>query len=74
MSEPLLKRVGETDPGTLEDLLLIMAKNVEASLLQGGAKPNTDYTIQDLYTWGMPFALSVFNDKESKITFAAGDF
>jgi hypothetical protein len=51
-----------------------MAKNVEASLLQGGAKPGEDYTIRDLYTWGLPFALSVFNTKDSDITFAAEDF
>jgi hypothetical protein len=74
MPEPLLKRIGKSDPKTLEDLLLVMAKNVEASLLQGGAKPGEDYTIRDLYTWGLPFALSVFNTKDSDITFAAEDF
>lgn len=74
MSKALLRDVGETAPNTLEDLLLIMAKNVEVSLLQGGATPGEDYTIRDLYTWGLPFALSVFENNESETTFVINNF
>lgn len=73
MSDRLLKRVGKTAPDTLEDLLLIMAKNVETSLIQAGATPGKDYTIRDLYTWGMPFALEVFRNSD-KITYATEQF
>ena len=72
MSEPLLKRVGKTSPKCLEDFLLIMAKNIEASLIQGGAEPGKDYSIRDLYSWAMPFAMESFNS--GNLTFASEDF
>ena len=72
MSAPLLKRVGSTAPACLEDFLLIMAKNIEASLIQGGAEPGKDYSIRDLYSWAMPFAIESF--KNGTLTFASEDF
>lgn len=63
MSTPLLHNITETDPKALDDVLLIMAKNVEASLITAGAKPGDDYSIRDLYSWAMPFALEVFKEK-----------
>ena len=70
MSEPLLKKIVRTAPDTLEDLLLVMAKNVETSLLAAGAEPGKDYSIRDLYNWGTPFALDVFRCKDKEITYA----
>ena len=70
MSNSLLRNVGKTAPNTLEDLVLIMAKNIESSLINGGAIPGQDYKIHDLYSWAMPFALEVFKDKEKNISYA----
>lgn len=70
MSKPLLRDIGKTAPSTLEDLVLIMAKNLEAPLIQGGAVPGQDYKIHDLYSWAMPFALEVFKDKSKNISYA----
>ena len=70
MAEPLLRKIRNTSPETLEDLILIMAKNVEASLVESGAEPGKDYTIRDLFNWGTPFALEVFKKNSDKITFA----
>ncbi len=68
----LLKRIGETDPSTLEDLILIMARNIEKSLIDGGAIPGKDYTMNNLYSWAMPFAVEVFKSK--CITYTASNF
>lgn len=70
MADRLLRKVRKTDATKLEDLLLVMAKNVENSLIEGGAVPGKDYTIRDLYTWGLPFALSVFDSEKADIEFA----
>ena len=71
MSNPLLKEIGKTAPDKLEDLILVMAKNIEYSLIRGGASPGKDYTIKDLYSWAMPFALVVFKNPKSEITYRA---
>lgn len=65
----LLREIRSTDPSTLEDIVLIMAKNIEHAYIEGGAIPGKDYDIRDLYTAAMPFALHVF--KAGKITYAA---
>lgn len=70
MSKPLLRKIGRTAPDTLEDLLLVMAKNVEKSLISAGAEPGKDYSIRDLYNWGTPFALEIFRSKDKDITYA----
>lgn len=70
MTAPLLRKIKHTDANTLEDLFLIMAKNIECSLIEGGAIPGKDYSIRDLYTWATPFALEVFKKNDS-ITYAA---
>lgn len=46
-----------------------MAMNIEESLLEAGAIAGKDYTYKDLWTMAMPFALDIFKDKESRITF-----
>ena len=71
--ERLIRPIGETNPTGLEDLLLVLAKNVEESLLEGGARPGKDYTILDLYKLAQPFALSAF-EARSDITFATSHF
>ena len=58
------------DTTTLEDLLLVMAKNIEDSLIQAGGQPGKDYTLLDCYKLAQPFALEVFKNKDSKITFS----
>lgn len=60
MTNKLIRDYEVTDHSSLEDLLLVMAKNVEDSMLQAGAKPGDDYTILDLYKLAQPFALDVF--------------
>ncbi|MBU2740673.1 MULTISPECIES: hypothetical protein [Acidithiobacillus] len=69
MTTPLIRQVGKADASTLEDLLLIMAKNMERSLMEAGATPGKDYSIRDLYTLSTPFALEVFK-KNEMMTFA----
>ena len=68
MTQPLIREIRHTDASTLEDLLLIMAKNMELSLIEAGATPGEDYTIRDLYNWSTPFALEVFKKKD-RITY-----
>jgi hypothetical protein len=46
------------------DFFSIIAKNIEDSLIQSGAKPSKDYTILDLYNLAQPFALTKFKDLE----------
>jgi hypothetical protein len=67
MGVGLIRNLTLTDHSTLEDLLLVMAKNVEDSLLEAGAKPGKDYTLLDLYKLAQPFALETF--KGGKINF-----
>lgn len=70
----LLRKIGAAEPfSSLEDLLLVMAKNVEESLLEGGAKPGKDYGVLDLYKLAQPFALSVFESRND-VTFATSNF
>ncbi|WP_163560826.1 hypothetical protein [Halomonas sp. NO4] len=69
MAAPLIRDIRHTDATTLEDLLLIMAKNMERSLIEAGATPGEDYSMRDLYTWATPFALEVFKKNDS-ITYA----
>ena len=69
----LIGPIGETDATCLEDLLLVIAKNIELSMLAAGATPVVDYTYLDLFELAAPFALSVF-EKSDKITFVINNF
>ena len=60
-----MTRYNNTGMDEFSDLFMIMAKNVEDSLIQGGATPGEDYSILDLYRLAQPFALSVFKSNES---------
>lgn len=55
---------------SLEDLIYIMALNVEDALITGGAVPGKDYKILDLYQLAMPLAQDLFktNDKVDFVT------
>ena len=44
----------------LTDEFLAIAHNVEAALLQAGAKPGTDYTCLDLFRLAQPVVVSMF--------------
>ena len=55
---------------TLEDLMLAMAKNMEYTLQEAGAKKEKDYKLLDLFELAKPFALEIFSKENSKITFA----
>lgn len=59
-----------TDPNTLEDLLLIFAKNIENSLIQAGAVAGQDYNFLDLYKLAQPFVLEKFKKEDSGISYA----
>ena len=65
MKKELMTRYNNTGMDEFSDLFMIMAKNVEDSLIQGGATPGEDYSILDLYRLAQPFALSVFKSSES---------
>ena len=69
----LIGPIGKTDATCLDDLLLVMAKNIELSMLAAGATPGVDYTHLDLFNLAAPFVLSVF-EKTDKITFASDNF
>jgi hypothetical protein len=69
----LIGPIGETDATCLEDLLLVIAKNIELSMLAAGATPVVDYSYLDLFELAAPFALSVF-EKSDKVTFAISNF
>jgi hypothetical protein len=69
----LIRFVGQTEPEALEDLLLIMAKNVESAMITAGAEPGKDYTYQDLFTLAMPLVLEVWRTS-GKVHFALEDF
>lgn len=60
MTNKLIRDFEKVEISSLEDLLLVMAKNVEDSLLLAGAVPEKDYTILDCYKLGQPLALEIF--------------
>lgn len=70
----LIKFITHTDMMVMDDLLLTMAKNVEAALKEGGAEPEKDYTYRDLFSMALPFALEVWKKNPDKMTFATRDF
>jgi len=64
----LIREITNTDPTVLPDLVLVMAMNIETSLIETGATPGQDYTVRDLFNWATPFALEVFK-KDDQITY-----
>ncbi len=72
--EGLISYKHNTDTSALEDLLLVMAKNVESAFLEAGATPGEDYSFRDLFTMGLPFALEIWKKNGDKMTFMDRDF
>jgi hypothetical protein len=68
MNNSLMKNFNGTHTD-LSELIRIMAKNVENSLLSAGAVAGKDYTILDLYKLAQPFALSVFEKPQNNVSF-----
>jgi len=69
MTKPLIPKYDVVDHHHLTDLLMILAQNVEKSLIQSGAEPGKDYNILDLYKLAQPFALDLFQkDKDAIYT------
>jgi hypothetical protein len=69
MAEKLLRDIKPVSPENLDDLMLIMAKNIEESLFKSGARPGLDYSILDLYKLAQPFALEVFKKNINTMSF-----
>ncbi|WP_446323654.1 hypothetical protein [Acinetobacter sp. 1207_04] len=64
----MIKRLIDFEYGSTEDLsdyLLIVAMNIEDSLMTAGAIPNKDYTYLDLIKLAQPFALDKMKSDES---------
>ena len=71
MTEPLIRDYEAVDLSALEDLIMVMAKTIENSMIQAGATPGEDYSYVDLYKLAQPYALE-FMKKNESITFSAG--
>lgn len=65
MTKPLIPKYELVDHHDLTDLLMVVAKNVENSLIQSGAEPGKDYNVLDLYKLAQPFALELFKQDEN---------
>lgn len=63
------KVYSETELKSLEVIMLVMATNVEAALIDAGAIPEKDYTMLDLFTLGQPFALEMYKRNYKDISF-----
>lgn len=69
MTDKLLRDIENLAPENLDDLILVMAKNVESGLIKGGARPGVDYSILDLYELARPFALEIFKKNIDTMTY-----
>ncbi len=52
----------------LDDLLLVIATNIEDALISAGAVPGKDYTMLDLFKLANPYALSRWSDEDSRVS------
>ena len=71
MSEKLIRDYEGVDLTALEDILMVMAKTVENSLIQASAEAGKDYTYIDSYKLSQPYALEIFR-KNGNATFPSG--
>jgi hypothetical protein len=65
-TKPLLAKPVNYGHNAFPDVFLVLACNIEESLMQGGAEPGKDYTTVDLFRLASPFVLARF--KEGKLT------
>ena len=68
----LLTTYPEVNMNALEDVIYIFAANIEDALITGGAIPDKDYSILDLYKLAMPFSLDYYKDDRTKVDFSVG--
>jgi hypothetical protein len=66
MTKPLLSRPECYGRNAFSDVFLILACNIEDSLIGGGAVPGKDYKRLDLFRMARPFMLARF--KSGKLT------
>jgi hypothetical protein len=64
----LIPHLENLQPDHLHDLMIIMAKNVEDSLLDCGATPGVDYTILDLYKLASPLVAERWQNQDLQYT------
>jgi hypothetical protein len=59
MVKPLIADISsdEVDESLIPDAWLVVAWNIEQSLISAGATPGTDYTWIDLYQMAQPFVI-----------------
>lgn len=69
MKKELIPSFDQVNIDAIEDFYMIIAKNIEISLIQSGAVAGTDYTILDLYKLAQPFVLEKFKTEKS-LTYA----
>ncbi|MBP6748088.1 MAG: hypothetical protein KA144_00495 [Xanthomonadaceae bacterium] len=69
MKNKLIPDYEVLDQNALSDLLLIMAMNVEESMITAGATPGKDYSHLDLYKLAAPFALEIFKSRDDTTFF-----
>lgn len=65
MKKNLIKSFDTLDTNSLEDFYMVIAQGIEASFIQSGATPGTDYTLLDLYKLAQPFVLEQFKTEKS---------
>lgn len=66
----LIRDFSTSDPSSMEDLYLCIAKTIENSLLEAGAEAEKDYNIIDLYKLAQPFVMSEF--QKGSLSFIGG--
>jgi hypothetical protein len=65
----LIPYKGNISVTVLEDLMLVMAKNMEYALQEAGAEKGKDYKILDLFNLAKPFAENIFAKSNRDIAF-----
>ena len=56
----LIRDISAVDQTAFEDFFMVIAKNIEDSLIQSGAVAGKDYSYIDLYNLAQPFVLERF--------------
>ena len=66
-STMMINYIENVDCSYLQDNWLVTARAIEEGLINGGAKPNIDYTYLDLYKLAQPFVLEEFKEGKLKV-------
>lgn len=72
MTRPLIADISseEVDESLIPDAWLVVAWNIEQSLISAGAVPGTDYSWLDLYQMAQPFVMEKWD--KGDIEFVSG--